>query len=92
MSMRTLLVKFHSEAVALTAGVPKVLNGTGTDRPDPRKSLTLSSPTALFLGGPDVSAANGIPWPANAPLSLDCTDGLYAFSVAGTTVNILEGF
>ena len=92
MSMRTLLVKFHSEAVALTAGVPKVLNGTGTDRPSPRLSLTFTPVTDIYLGGPDVSAANGLPWKAGSPFALDCTDGLYAFSAAGTTVNILEGF
>lgn len=92
MSVRTVLGKFHSESVSLSAGVAKVLNGTGTDRPTPRLNLTLLSPAAIYLGGPDVSASNGLPWPANTALSLDCMDGLWAFSAGATTVAILEGF
>ena len=90
--MRTILTKFHSEAVSLTAGTPKVLNGTGTDRPTPRLNLTLAGTTVFFIGGPDVNATNGFPVAANQPYSFDATDGLYAFSASAITVNILEGF
>ena len=90
--MRTILGKFHSEAVSLTAGTAKVLNGTGTDRPTPRLNITLGSGTAFFVGGPDVNATNGFLIAANQPYSFDSTDGLYAFSASAITVNILEGF
>ena len=90
--MRTILTKFHSEAVSLTAGAPKVLNGTGADRPTPRLSLMVSSATLFFVGGPDVNATNGFPVPAAQTFSFDSTDGLYAFSASAITVSILEGF
>ena len=90
--MRTILGKFHSEAVSLSAGAAKVLNGTGTDRPTPRLNITVSGTTLFFVGGPDVNATNGFPVAANQPYSFDATDGLYGFSASAITVNILEGF
>lgn len=90
---RTILGGFHSQSLAVTTGVTRV-QGLGATRPGtPRLSVAIQAGAAdVFIGGVNVTTANGYKIAANTGISLDATDGLYITAAAGTSVIILEGF
>lgn len=75
--------------LTLAANTPTALGAANTAAP--RLSITVKPVGAIFLGGANVTAANGYPLGAGETLTLDCSGGLYGLSVAGGDVNILEG-
>jgi type II secretory pathway component PulC len=92
--MQRIFGQFNAEPVALTANQPKLLTGVAATRPAYRLTVIVknTSGATLYLGGPGLTAANGYPVDAANILTVDAADGLYGLSVAGGTVNILEGF
>lgn len=93
MSMRTILGAFNSESVAVSTSAVE-LKGVATTRPlSPRLALTVQATgTDIFVGGPNVTTANGLKIAAGAQLSVNAADGLWVVAAAGTTAGILEGF
>lgn len=91
--MRTVLGAFNSESVNVGTS-PVLLDGVAATRPrGVRLSLVVTTGAAdVFVGGSNVTTANGKKILANGELALDCLSGLYAVAAAATTVNILEGY
>jgi hypothetical protein len=64
-----------------------IASGSGTGG----SSILLKAVGAMFVGGNDVTAANGFPVAAGATFSLDLgqNESLYGVAAAATTANLL---
>lgn len=90
-----ILGQFNSERVALGAATATLLNGVTATRPAfQRGLLVINNTTAatVFIGGSNVNDTNGLPVAAAGSLTVEAADGVYAYSVAGGNIQILEGF
>lgn len=85
---------FNAEKLTAGAATAVKLDGVSANRPSPRLSITVqnTSGATLYLGGATVTDTTGYPLASGATFNADCAGGLYGYSVAGGTVNILEGF
>lgn len=87
MAIRQAAVTVEDEATALTAGGQYATGG---------RSVVVSNPSGgagIFLGGPDVTAANGVPLAAAASITLPLGGGDRLFAVVSTgtkAVNVME--
>jgi hypothetical protein len=75
-------------SAAVTVGIAATLLNTGTDTGPSGSSVTVVNASAgdVFVGGPDVTTANGVRLAAGGSLSADLTEGehLHAIVAAGT--------
>lgn len=91
--MDQLLGTFNSEAVAVST-TPVLLRGVAAGRPTMQRLRLIigNGSTAVFIGGPNVTTANGLPLAANEKITLFAVDGVWAVAAGAATVSILEGF
>lgn len=91
--MERIIGRAHAESVTV-GSTATLLNGVAPTRLlSPRLRLTVANgSTVVYLGGPNVTTATGIPLAANEKYTIDAADGVYAVTATTATVNILEGF
>ena len=69
-----------SSKVITVANTPTLLNNFGQTDGNPGTSLAVYIPSAgqtVFIGGPDVTAANGYPWFAGSEHFIDVDDSSF---------------
>jgi hypothetical protein len=91
--MRTILAAFNTENLDVGTVTPVRLVGVAASRPtSPRLSLVITAAGDLFVGGANVTAANGKALAAGGEMAFDSVDGLYAIATTPTTVHVFEAF
>lgn len=92
--MRTILGQTYAQVVAVQT-TPTRLDGGANRPPTGRLSVAISntSGSTVYLGGAEVTVAQGYPLVAGAETSLDAAHGaVWAIAAATTNINILEGY